>query len=64
MKNERQAVIPNSGPDVDAAAYAIGRMHKGEPPAKLGVPKAKMGLGRRGPEQPKQTPKYKRYDCA
>jgi len=63
MEDRKQSVIPTSGPlPVDAAAYAIGRNHKGMPPAKLGVPKGKMGLGRRGPEQPKESPKYKWYD--
>jgi len=42
MEDRKQSVIPTSGPlPVDAAAYAIGRNHKGMPPAKLGVPKGK-----------------------
>jgi len=60
MKNERQSVIPNSGPDVDAAKYALGRKHADMKP--LDGIKANMGLGRRGPEQPKETPKFKRHE--
>ena len=56
-KENKASVIPNSGPGVDAKAYAIGRTHGGNPPAKLGVPKGKMGLGHRGADQPKESPK-------
>jgi hypothetical protein len=59
MKNERQSVIPTSGPGVDAAAYAEGRKHKDMTP--IGGIKANMGLGRRGAEQPKETVKYCRH---
>jgi hypothetical protein len=55
-KMNKAGVIPNSGPDVDAAAYAIGRNHKDMAP--LGGIKANMGLGRRGADQPKESPKY------
>jgi hypothetical protein len=56
MANERQSVIPNSGPDVDAAAYAIGRNHADMKP--LGTIKGKTGLGHRGADQPKESPNY------
>jgi hypothetical protein len=61
MKNERQAVIPTSGPTtLDAAMYAEGRKHADMKP--IGTIKANMGIGRRGADQPKQTPKYCRHD--
>jgi hypothetical protein len=63
MKNERQAVIPTSGPTtLDTAMYAEGRKHGGNPPAKLGVPQGNLGMGRRGADQPKQTVKYTRHN--
>lgn len=61
MSDRKQAVIPDSTCGVDAAAYAIGRNHKGNPPAKLGGIKANMGLGRRSEAQPRETPKFKTY---
>lgn len=56
MKNERQSVIPDSTCGVDAAAFAIGRKHSDMKP--IGGIKANMGIGRRGAEQPKESPKY------
>ena len=50
------SVIPNSGPDVDASAYAIGRNHKDMAP--LGTIKGKMGLGHRSEKQPAEHPHF------
>jgi hypothetical protein len=60
MADRKQAVIPDSTCGVDAAAYAEGRKHADMKP--IGAIKANMGLGRRGADQPKQTPKYCRHD--
>jgi hypothetical protein len=61
MKDRMQSVIPTSGSGVDAAKYAVGRMHKGNPPAMLPAPK-NMGMGRRGADQPKMgVPAFKTH---